>query len=78
MAKLIRQDDGLVKEGVIEFIEFGENGRGKNLHSTPKKGFSCVVDAKRGMFYTWLTSTITEVISDTEFKTKNSHYKIEQ
>ena len=76
MAKLIRQRDGLVKEGFIEFLEFDKNNRGKNIHMKPKIGYACIVDGKK-LIYTWLTSVITEIISDTEFKTKNSHYKIE-
>lgn len=76
MAKLIRKRDGLVKEGEIEFVEWDKNNRGKDIHMKPKEGFSCIVDRSR-FTYTWLTSTITEVISDTEFKTQNSHYTIE-
>lgn len=76
MGKLIRQRDGLVKEGLIEFVEWNSNNRGKNIHMKPKVGYSCIVDARK-IVYTWLTSIITEVISDTEFKTKNSHYIIE-
>lgn len=75
MAKLIRQRDNLTKEGIIKFIEFNKNGRGKKLHDNPTVGFSCIVDP--GFLYTWMTSAITEIISTTEFKTKNSHYKIE-
>lgn len=77
MAKLIREHDGLVKEGEIEFIEFNEKGYEKNVHMKPKEGFSCIVDRNR-FSYTWMTSTITKVISDTEFVTKNSHYTIEE
>jgi len=76
MAKLIRQRDNLVKEGLIEYVEFDSNNRGKNIHMIAKVGYSCIVN--RSISYTWLTSTITEVISDTEFKTQNSHYKIEK
>ena len=77
MAKLIRQKDGLVKEGMIEFVEFNDRGYGKNIHTTAKEGYACIVDGRR-LVYTWMTSTITEVISQDEFKTKNSHYKIER
>lgn len=76
MAKLVRQRDLLVKEGKIEFIEFNSDGWGKGVHMFPEEGFSCIVDRTR-MSYTWMTSVITEIISPTEFKTKNSHYKIE-
>ncbi len=77
MAKLIRQRDNLTKEGLIEFIEFGKNNYGKKVHMKPEVGFACIVD--RALFnFTWMTSIITEIISETEFKTKNSHYKIEK
>ena len=76
MAKLIRERDGLTKEGLIEFIEFDKNDRGKGVHMKPQVGFSCIVDGRK-LVYTWLTSIITKVISDTEFHTNNSHYKIE-
>lgn len=76
MAKLIRKRDGLIKEGLIEFVEFDKNDRGKNIHMKPQIGFACIVDGRK-LVYTWMTSVITEIISDTEFKTKNSHYTIE-
>lgn len=77
MGKLIRQRDNLSKEGTIKFLEFDEIGRGKKLHEKPEIGYSCIVNPQYGPSYTWLTSVITEIISDTEFKTNNSHYKIE-
>lgn len=76
MKKLIRQRDNHTSSGVIKFIEFNEEGRGKALHESPKVGYSCIVNPS--ISYTWMTSVITEVISQTEFKTKNSHYKIEE
>ncbi len=76
MAKLIRQGDGLTKEGFIEFVEFDKNDRGKDIHMQPQVGFACIVDGRK-LVYTWLTPVITELISPTEFKTKNSHYVIE-
>lgn len=77
-AVLKRLDDGLQKMGVIKFLEFDEEtGRGKALHDKPEVGFSIIVNPQYGVSYTWMTSVITEVISDTEVKTENSHYKIE-
>lgn len=73
---LERQEDGLTKTGDVQFVEFDDNGFGKKLHSNPEVGFSCIVNPHFGISYTWMTSVIIEVISDTEFKTKNSHYKI--
>lgn len=77
MAKLIRQRDNLIKEGFIEFVEFDKKtNRGKKIHMKPSIGYSCIVD--RGLSYKWMTTQIIEVISDVEFKTKNSYYKIEK
>ena len=78
MAKLIRQRDNLVKEGFIEFVEFDKRtNRGKKIHMKPKVGYACIVDRNR-ISFTWMTTTITELISETEFRTENSHYKIEE
>lgn len=77
MAKLIRQRDNLVAEGIIEFVEFDKNDRGKKVHMKPDIGYACIVDRQK-LVYTWMTTQITEVISETEFKTKNSHYIIEK
>jgi hypothetical protein len=76
MAKLVRQHDSLIKEGKIEYVEFDKHNLGKGIHMIPKKGYACIVDRTR-IGYTWMTTIITEVISETEFKTLNSHYKIE-
>lgn len=75
--KLIRKSDNKIIKGEIKYVEFDEFGYGKKLHKKPKVGYSCIVDAKKGKFYTWMTSSITEVISNNEFKTNNSHYTIE-
>lgn len=76
MAKLIRQSDKISKEGFIEFIEFNNQNRGKNIHMKPEVGYACIVDGRKST-PTWQTMPITEVISETEFKTENNHYKIE-
>lgn len=75
MSKLIRKHDGLIKEGKIEFVEWDKNNRGKYIHMNPKEGFSCIVDRVKSSSV-WITPIITEVISNTEFKTKNYHYII--
>jgi hypothetical protein len=77
MAKLIRQRDNLTKEGFIEFVEFDKYGRGKKIHLKPEVGYACIVD-RSSVSYRWMTTVIVEVISDTEFKTVNSDYKIEE
>lgn len=77
MQKLIRQKDKITKEGFIEFVEFDRDGRGKKIHMKPQVGFSCIVDRNR-ISSAWQTSSIIEVISNTEFRTETSHYKIEE
>jgi hypothetical protein len=74
---LIREEDNKQIPGsVIKFIEWNENGTGKASHDTPAPGRSIVVDPIVGGSYVWLTSEITEVISDTKFKTLNSTYTL--
>lgn len=74
---LVREEDNKqIRASVIKFIEWNEDGTGKALHDTPEIGRSIVLDPIRTGNYTWLTSQITEIISDTELKTKNSTYKI--
>ena len=76
--KLIRQRDGIEQVGKIKFVEFDGAGRGKTLHEKPQVGYACMVGSYPIGEDTWLTSEIVEVISDEEFKTRNSHYKIEE
>lgn len=83
--KITRQSDGLEHSGKLRFIEWNEYHTGKEVHKEPQIGYSCVIDLSVETFlefeiptYKWLTSTITEIISETEFKTKNSTYKIEK
>lgn len=74
---LKRLDDGLVKTSTdLKFMEWDKNKKAKELQDDIKVGRSAIL-APFNSFFTWMTSEITEVISDTEFKTKNSHYKIE-
>lgn len=75
--KLVRQRDNLSKMGVIKWVEWNKDGGFKALHEKPEVGYSCIVNPNR-ISYTWLTTTITELISETEFRTENSHYKIEE
>ena len=74
---LIREEDNKQIPGsVIKFIEWSDLGSGKAAHDTPAVGRSIVVDPIVGGSYVWLTSPITEVISDTKFKTVNSTYTL--
>ncbi|MFT6125737.1 MAG: hypothetical protein ACJAVA_000178 [Flavobacteriaceae bacterium] len=76
MAKIIRQSDNLTKEGLIEYIKFSKENVGKNVYMKPEVGYYCIL-GRNILNLNWMTSEIIEVISDTEFKTVNSHYKIE-
>jgi hypothetical protein len=73
---LLRLNDGLKKSSYeLSFIKWGEDDRASDLLNKPTVGTSAIL-APYNRNYTWLTSPIVEVISITEFKTKNSHYKI--
>ena len=74
---LTRLDDGKqIPCGVIKFIEWNENGTFKEAHDIPAVGRSIIADPKSHGMYQWMTSVITEVISDNKFKTKNSTYEL--
>ena len=70
------EDNKQINAAVIKFIEWNENGVGGSIHDTPAIGRSIVVDPMIGGNYRWLTTHITKIISENEFKTKNSTYKI--
>lgn len=84
---LVRDRDGLMNRGdLVKFVEWQSPELGskfKELHDEPQIGFSVIIDPHR-FSYTWLTTPITEIISDTvdkdirciEFKTENSNYKL--
>lgn len=74
---LTRLDDNKqIPCATIKFIEWNENGTFKAAHDTPAVGRSIIADPGPYGTYRWMTSVITEVISDTEFKTKNSTYTL--
>ena len=74
---LTRLDDGKqITASVIKFIEWNENGIGKSSHDMPAVGRSIIADPMIGGNYRWLTTEITEIISENTFKTKNSIYTI--
>lgn len=75
---LRRLDDDFRIHGQIQFVEFNkETKRGKKLHQSIFIGGAAMVDWEDGKGCIWQTSEIIEKISETEFKTKNSHYVIE-
>lgn len=61
---------------VVKFIEWGPEGFGTKIHDEPKVGCSCIVDPTGFGNYTWLTTSIEEIISDSEFRTQNSIYSL--
>ena len=79
MYTLIRKSDGLKKKGPqISWIEWNEDGTFNTKHDAPAVGRSLILDPQR-MSYTWLTTTVTEILESAEsgyvhFNTKNSEY----
>lgn len=78
--KLVRERDNLLNFGdQVGWIEWGEDGRYKQLHEEPAVGRSLILDPQR-MSYTWLTTTVTEILEQKEnyikFATKNSLYEL--
>ena len=73
-------DDSFYKTSKeIKWVEF-ENGFGKGLHNKPKVGYSLIMSPFNPASFTWMTTTITEIIEINDgyvnFKTKNSEYKL--
>lgn len=80
--KLTRIGDGLVKQSSdVKWIEFDEKGRFKEDFKEVKVGRSLLM-SPFNMFYTWQTTSVTEILEQTEnvirFKTTNSEYKLEK
>lgn len=78
--KLIREDDGLVKQSKdVKWIEFHENGSFKESFQEPEVGRSLLM-SPFNIFFTWQTTPVTKIVRKTKhtitFKTKNSKYKL--
>jgi hypothetical protein len=78
--KLVRESDGLTKQSEkIIWIEFSEDGRFKDQHNEIGVNRSLVMSPFND-FFTWQTTTLTEIVEQTEdyvkFKTKNSTYEL--
>ena len=84
---LVRTKDGRCKMGQqVQFVEWQDDGirSFKTVHEEPALGLSCIIDPQYGTAFTWLTTPITEIVSDVtkgktrciEFKTQNSDYKL--
>lgn len=71
-----KEDNKQMTANTVKFIEWNENGVGGSLHNEPAVGRSIVLDVTGPESYKWLTSQIVEIISNTEFKTKNSTYTL--
>ena len=78
---LKRLNDGLTKTGSkVQYIEWGETTEDNTTHDDIKVGRSLILEPR--MQFTWLTTTITEIIEQREgyikFKTKNSTYELKE
>ena len=79
--KLLRERDNLLNfADQVGWIEWGEDGRYKQLHEEPAVGRSLILDPRSTPFFTWMTTTVTEILEQREdyikFKTKNSTYEL--
>jgi hypothetical protein len=78
--ELVRSHDGLTKRSSkILWIEWNEDGTFKDKHDTPEIERSLIM-SPFNQFFTWQTTTITELIEATDdlirFKTRNSEYEL--
>ena len=76
---VLTRQDGLIKAGKkASWIEWNKDGSGKALHESPAVGRSFALDLSGPFLYTWMTTDVTEIISESdtqiEFKTTNSTY----
>lgn len=81
MYRLTRLNDGLVRYGYeVKWVEWDEDSKCTGFSDKISLGSSLMVDPSTREF-TWLTTTVTEIISNTKdlihFKTNNSEYKLE-
>lgn len=78
--KLVRERDGLTKQSKeVMWLEFNEDGTFNEKHEEPAIGRSLIM-SPFNQFFTWQTTTITEVLEQREdyikFKTGNSTYEL--
>jgi hypothetical protein len=78
--KLVRERDGLTKQSPnIMWLEFDEDGKFKSQHKEIAVGRSLIMSPFNA-FFTWQTTTVTEIIEQREdyikFKTENSLYEL--
>lgn len=70
------EDNKQITASTIKFVEWNEDGTGKYVYNDPAIGRSIIADGQVELTYKWLTTPITEIISETKFKTKNSTYTL--
>jgi hypothetical protein len=78
--KLVRERDGLINQSKeIKWLEWNDEGRFKAEHTKPAIGYSLIM-SPFNQFFTWQTTSITEIIEQKEdyikFNTKNSVYEL--
>lgn len=78
--KLVRERDGLIKQSEgIKWIQWTDKGFYDSDYQEPALGRSLLM-SPFNMFYTWLTTVITEIVEKREdyikFKTENSIYEL--
>jgi len=78
--KLVRERDGLENQSKeVMWVEWNEEGRFSERHNGPAIGSSLIMSPFNA-FYTWQTTTITEIVEQREdyikFKTQNSNYEL--
>jgi hypothetical protein len=82
LTKVDNESFGAKFASQVAWIEWGDDDRFKSKHDEPEIGRALIMDPQYGTAFTWLTTTVTEIIEKTEsfvvFKTKNSHYKLER
>ena len=76
---LRRLNDGLTRTGYeVQYIEWNEDGTAKESYDDAQVGRSLILDPRFN--YTWLTTTITEIVEQREgyikFTTTNSTYEL--
>jgi len=76
---LKRLNDGLTNTGYkVQYVEWNEDKTAKESYDDAQVGRSLILDPRFN--YTWLTTTITEIVEQREgyikFQTQNSTYEL--
>lgn len=84
--KLVKSNGDTHYGTQFKFVEWSSDkigSRSKQMHDEPEIGYSVIIDPQY-ISFTWLTTPITEIVSDTtydevrsiQFKTENSEYTL--